>query len=59
MWLYLVFLLLTIISGDLFGILEYPVDALDLLLDLAVGVASIVIGVMALGGRTVVVPARR
>jgi hypothetical protein len=44
--LYLVILVLTIINGNLFGILNYPVNGLDHVLHLAVGVASIGVGVM-------------
>ncbi len=50
--LYLVIFVLTIISGDLFGILNYKVNALDHLLHLALGVVSIGVGLMGRTGRT-------
>jgi hypothetical protein len=47
--LYLVFLVLTILSPNLFGILNYPVNGVDHVIHAAIGVISIAIGYL---GRT-------
>lgn len=47
--LYIVVLVLTLVDGDLFGILAYPVNTLDHLLHAALGVLSIGVGYMGRG----------
>jgi hypothetical protein len=47
--LYLAIVVLTLISPDLFGILNYDVNGLDQVLHTAVGVVSIVVGVLGRG----------
>jgi len=50
---YLVFVVLTILSPNLFGILNYPVNGVDHLIHAAIGVVSIAIGYLGRSRRTV------
>jgi hypothetical protein len=46
---YVAIVLLTLVNGTLFGVLGYPVNGADQLLNVAVAVSSLVIGIVASG----------